>query len=116
MVFNSCGLRSGLSMHIAIDQPEGLDSGDRRRRHPAGRVTSAEPLEHDLAREVVVGAFVERHDDVGKTVQRDRTHQAHVRHAIHLDSMGKRNQALDFLGGMAGPLRDNFDHGRERSG
>ena len=40
----------------------------------------------------------------------------HVRHAVHVEFERQRDQALHFFGGVAGPLRDQFHHGRRKIG
>ena len=40
----------------------------------------------------------------------------HARHAVHLEFERQRDQPLHFLGGMAGPLRDEFDLRRRKIG
>ena len=39
-----------------------------------------------------------------------------MRNAVHLEFERKRDQAFHFLGGVAGPLRDEFDLGRGEVG
>ncbi len=66
-------------------------------------------LEDNLAREVVVGALVEGEDDVGEAVERDGAHVGDARHAVEFELERQRDQALDFFGGVAGPLSDEFN-------
>jgi hypothetical protein len=72
----------------------------------------AQAFEDDLAREIIVGVFVESENHVRQTVQRDRAHDDHFRHAIHFDFDRERDKPLDFFRGVAGPLRNDFHHGR----
>ena len=76
----------------------------------------AEALEDHLAREIGVDAFVERQADVGEAVERDGAHHFQVRRAVHGQFERERGEALDFFGGVAGPLGDQLDHGRRKIG
>ena len=53
---------------------------------------------------------------IGEAVERDGPHHHHVRHAVHLQFERKRDQAFDLFGGVAGPLRDEFDLRRRKVG
>ena len=81
---------------------------------PVGSDGVADPLKRQLAREIIVGTFFERKDDVGQPVERNRAHHMQVRRAIHRQFERQRGQPLHFFGGMARPLRDQFDHGRRK--
>ncbi len=75
-----------------------------------------QPLKNHLPGQIVVGVFFEGQTQIGETVQRNRPHGDHVRHAVHLQFERQRNQAFHFLGGMIGPLRDDFDLRRREVG
>ena len=95
---------------VAIDEAAGAEQRRHAWRDAAGKLSVGDALEDDVAREVGVGAFVEREDDVGKTVERDGAHHAQVRRAVHREFERQSGEALDFFGGVAGPLRDQLDH------
>ena len=101
---------------VAIDEAAGAEERGHAGRHAAGKLRVGDALEDDLAGEVWVGAFVEGEDDVGETVERDRAHDAKIRRAVHGQFERKSGEALDFFGGVAGPLRDSSTIGGERSG
>ncbi len=100
--------------HIAINQPRRRGLRRDRWRHPARQADVAEAVEHMLAREVVVGAVGESERDIGQAVQRDRALGGEFRNAVHRQLDRHGDQALDFLGRMSRPLRDDLDHRRRQ--
>ena len=106
------GAAVGALDHVAINQARGT----AERRHAGHDSTRqrgvSHPLKDDLAGEIIVGAFFERHDDVGKAVERDRTHHLHVRDAVHLQFERQGHEALDLLGRMPRPLGNDLGTGR----
>ncbi len=83
-------------------------------RDAGGERGLREAFEDDLAREVIVGVVFKGEEDIGEPVERDRAHHDHVGHAVHLEFERKGDEALDFFGGVTGPLGDDFDlRGRE---
>ncbi len=73
-------------------------------------------LEDDLAREVGFGAFVKCQDDVREAVERDRTHHAQIRRAVHREFEGERRESFNFFRRVTRPLRDQLDHRRRQVG
>ncbi len=106
----------GTLQHIAIHQAAGTEQRSHGRGHSRGQGGLRDSLEDNLPGKVVVGTVFEGQDYVGEAVQRDGPHHDHVRNAIHLQFDGKRDQAFDFLGSVAGPLRDEFDLRRREVG
>ena len=104
----------GALQHVAIDQSRRRRQRRHRRLHPVGKIEIAQPVEHFLAREVVVGAVVEGERHHRQAVQRDRTGVVGFRNAGHALLGRHRDQPLHFLGSMAGPLRDDLDAGRRQ--
>jgi len=102
--------------HVAVDEAARAEQRRHRRRDAGGKAGLRHALEDNLAREVVVGALVEGEDDVGEAVERDRPHVGDTRHAVEFEFERQRDQALDFLGGVAGPLRDEFNLRRREIG
>ncbi len=103
----------GALQHVAVDQAAGAeqrrDGGLQAGRHRG----VGHPLEGLLAHEVRVGAVLEIHLDGGEAVERDRAQRIQPRNAVHFDFERNGDQPLHFLGGVAGPLRDDF-HVRRR--
>ena len=81
-----------------------------------GSVASLRRSKTTLPSEVRIRAFFESEPDVRKTVERNGTHDLEVRRAVHGELEGKSGEALDFFGGVAGPLGDELDHGRRKIG
>ena len=106
----------GALQHVAIDQTRRRGQRRHRRRHAARQTEAGQPVENFLAGEVVVGAIVEREDDVGQSIERDRALRGHLRNAVHPDFDGHRDQPFHFLGGVSGPLGDDLDHRRRKIG
>ena len=118
---------------LALEHPvlQGLQLDERHRRRPEGvavdladharqraesraRVSrhlgSRNPLLHLLARPVLVGAVGEEHADVGQPEQRRRAQEGDVGDPVQLLLELDRDEALDLLGGVTRPERDDF-HG-----
>ena len=51
----------------------------------------------------------ESQPDVGQPIQGHRTHHLHAGNAVQLQFERQRDQALDFFGGVTGPLGDELD-------
>ena len=91
--------------------PEYL-AGRRRERaearlHAVGHVHAGEPLAHLLAREVEVGAVVERQRHVGEAEDRHGPHAPETREPVQLLLDRQRDLALDLLRRVAGEERDH---------
>ena len=102
--------------NVAIDKAAGTEERRHGWRNTGGKVRLRHALEDDLAREVVVGALVEGEDDVREAVERNRAHVGDARDAVQFELERERDQALDLFGGVAGPLRDEFDLRRREIG
>src|SRR6185437_12742995 len=101
---------------IAIDEAGRRRQRCETRRDAVGQVEVAEALEGLFAREVVVGAVLEREGDIGEAVQGDGADHLHLGESVHFDFDRHGDQPLDFLGGVTGPLRDDLDHRRREVG
>ncbi len=101
---------------VAVDQAAGAEE----RGHAGGDALRErgvrQTLEDFLPREIRIGAFVKGEAHVGEPVERDGAHDHQVRGAVHGQLERQRGEALDFLGGVAGPLGDEFHHGRRKVG
>ncbi len=106
----------GALQRVAIDQARGRGQRRDRRRDAARQVDIADPVERLLARRLAVGAIGEIDHHVGQAVERDRTHDRRLGNAVHAELDRHGDLPLDFLGGMAGPLRDDLDHRRREIG
>jgi hypothetical protein len=95
--------------HVAIHQAAGAEQRRQARSYTAGNTGIRQPLEDDLPGKVAVGIFFEGQLDVRQAIERDGTHHHHVRNAVHLEFERERDQALDFLRGVPGPLGGDFD-------
>ena len=104
----------GALQYVAVDQPGWCRQRRDGRRHPIGQAQVAHAVEHLLAREVVVGAVLEREHHIGQPVQRHRALRRGLRHAAHAQLDRHRDQSLHFLGGMSRPLRDDIHHRRRQ--
>src|SRR5580692_1707286 len=101
---------------VAIDEAARAEERSHARGDAGGQSGVAEAFENDLASEVSVGAVLEGEDDVRESVKRNGTHHLEVRRAVHGQLERKSGEALDFFGGMAGPLGDELNHGRRKIG
>ncbi len=99
---------------VAVDEARRAGERSQAGRHAGGQRDLAQPLKHDLARPVVVGAFIEGQNDVGESVERDGAHHRHLRDAVHLHLGGHGDQPLHLLGRVTGPLRDDLHHRRRQ--
>ena len=106
----------GALQHVAVDQPRRRGQRRHRGRDAARQAQARHAVEHFLAREIVVGAAVERDGDVGQPVQRDRADGGGLGDAVHADLDRHRDQPLHFLGRVAGPLGDDLDDRRRQVG
>ena len=100
--------------HVAIDQAAGAEQGRERGSYSGRQSGLRQSFKNNLPRKIIVRVFFESQDDIGQAVERDGTHHHHVRDAVHLEFEGKRDQPLDFFGGVIRPLRDDFDLRRRR--
>ncbi len=64
---------------------------------------------HFLAIGIVDGIVVENQHHAGESEQRLRAQRHQFRQPVHLDFDGDGDLLLHFLGGTAGPLRDDVD-------
>ncbi len=55
--------------HVTVNQAGRTEQRRQAGHHARGQLHVGQPLKHNLAGEVVIGAFLERHDDVGKPVK-----------------------------------------------
>jgi hypothetical protein len=86
------------------------------RRHAIGDRGLWNPLERLLAREIRVDAVLEVHRDRREAVERDRAQRVERWDAVHLDLERDSDEALDVLGVVAGPLRDDLGARRREVG
>src|SRR5579875_101313 len=97
---------------VAINQIARTRERRERRSHAGGKRNLRKALESAVAGEVIIGAVVKRHDDVGKAVERNGANDLQFRNAVHFHFNGDGDEPLDFFGGVARPLRDDFHHRR----
>ncbi len=95
--------------HIPIDFTDRVGEGRQRRLQVGRQVDVLQPLEHLLAREVIVGAVRKRQRHDRQPRDRHGTQLRHARHAAHLAFDRQRYRALDFLRRLARDLRDDLD-------
>src|SRR5690242_16382376 len=110
------GSAIGAFENVAIDEAAGTEERGHAGRDALGKGGVADAFENELAGEVGIDAFVEGKADIGEAVERNRTHHLEVRGAVHGQLDGESGKALDFFSGVAGPLGDEFDHGRGEIG
>src|SRR5271170_5723796 len=79
----------GTLQDVAINQARG--AGERREsgRDAGGKVDFAEALKNDLARQIIVGVFIEGQDYIGEPVERDGALNFHLWHAVHFHFGGQ---------------------------
>src|SRR5579872_7224390 len=98
--------------NVAIHKAAGAEQWREAGGYTGGNGCLREPLEDDMAGEIIVSAFLEGENDVGQAVERNGTHHAHARHAVHFQFERKCDEPFDFFGGVIRPLTDDFDLGR----
>ncbi len=106
----------GTLQHVAVHQAAGAEQRRHGGGHAGWKRGIRQPLKNDLPGQIVVRALFEGQAQIGKTIQRNGPHGDHARDAVHLQFERQRNQAFHFLGGVAGPLRDEFDLRRSEVG
>ncbi len=106
----------GALHHVAVDQTAGAEERRKAGRQTGGQRGVGHALERLLAHEIWVGAIFEIHGDERQAVERNGAQRFQARNAVHFDFDRNGDQPLDFLGGVAGPLRDEFDVRRREIG
>src|SRR5579864_1086072 len=95
--------------NVPIHQAARTKQRSHCRSHTGWESGLCQPLKYDLPCEIVVGAFFEGQNEIGKSVQRDGTHHHHVRDAIHLKFERKCDQSFNLFGRMVRPLRNDLN-------